>query len=211
MDDWVIAALIIIAAVIAVVAVSYLWIKWRAAAHIFTRSETLPLRETGLVLGTARLTAAGADNRYFTGRMDAARVLFECRGVGRLILSGGDRCSGAKEEEESEAMQKALLGRGIPAGQLVCDSRGYRTWYSMQRCFHEYGCPDPIVVSQRFHVERAVFIGLHLGMRPVGFAAARIGGRVAVRMFFRECLARVRCLIDCLVWPPVSDEKPGHT
>lgn len=178
----------------------YLWIGWRGASRVFSDPEVLPLRTTALVLGTARLTSQGGENLYFTARMEAAAALYMHTKPRRLILSGADRV--AARQTESASMEADCLRRGIPPENLVQDPRGYRTWDSMWICLHEFGCTDPVVVSQRFHVSRAVFIGRHMGMDPVGFTAARVGGWVGVRMFGRECLARVKCVLDCVLLHP---------
>lgn len=131
--------------------------------------------------------------------MSAAR-LYQGGGVRRLLLSGADKRPAVVTE--AEAMAMALRAHGVPEEALLRDERGYRTWDSLWICLHLFGCHDPVVVSQRFHVERALFIGRHMGMDVVGFASPDVGGPVAVRMFARECLARVKCLADCYVIHP---------
>jgi len=195
------AIVIVLAGLIVLVSAGcYLWVRWGAAARVFRDPELLPARDTALVLGTARLTTGGGENRYFTGRIDAAQVLFLHGKAARLILSGADRQP--VRQTESEAMERACMQRGIPRERLLQDPLGYRTWDSMWVCVRKLGCQDPIVVSQRFHVERAVFIGRHMGMDPLGFAAPGIGGWVGFRMFARECLARVKCVLDCFILHP---------
>lgn len=178
----------------------YLWIRWRAAPRVFTDPGAVRARRTALVLGTARVTSRGGENLYFTGRINAAAALFSHGKARRLILSGADKVPA--RQTEAESMQAACLDRGIPPENLLEDPRGYRTWDSMWICLHEFGCPDPIVVSQRFHVERAIFIGLHMGMDPTGFTAEKVRGWVGFRMFVRECLARVKCVMDCFLLRP---------
>lgn len=178
----------------------YFWIKVKATGKIFSDPRDLRRRPTALVLGTARFTSRGGENLYFSGRIAAAALLYQEGGAGQLVLSGADRQPVALTE--AEAMAMALRARGVPEGALVRDERGYRTWDSLWICLHVFGCRNPIVVSQRFHVERALFIGKHLGMEPVGFAAPAVRGPVAARMFARECLARVKCIADCFILHP---------
>ena len=179
----------------------YLWVKWRARSRVFSDPGAVPFRETALVLGTARFTSSGGDNQFFSGRIAAAARLFKQGATQNLLVSGADKLPVAVTEPQW--MHAALLGWGVPAERLIQDPHGYRTWDSMWICLHEFGCPDPVVISQRFHVERAVFIGLHMHMQPVGFTAEKVKGWIGIRMFVRECLARVKCILDCFWLHPL--------
>ena len=205
------AAIVIVLAggIVLAIAGCYLGVRWSTAARVFRDPALLPARDTVLVLGTARLTTGGRENRYFTGRIGAAGVLFDRGRISSVILSGADRLP--VRQTESEAMEKACLERGIPRERLVQDPLGYRTWDSMWVCVHDLGCRNPVVVSQRFHVERAIFIGLHMGMDPLGFAAPGVGGWVGFRMFARECLARVKCVLDCFIVHPEPVYRRRHS
>jgi SanA protein len=99
-------------------------------------------------------------------------------------------------------MKNALVGRGIPADAVIKDHAGYRTWDSLWRCRGSFGSHTITVVSQRFHIERAIFIGHKQSLNIIGLTAQDPDGRLAARMFVRECLARVKCILDCYLFHP---------
>jgi SanA protein len=179
----------------------YGWISLFARRHLYTRSQSIPPQEAVLVLGTAQYTPHGGINQYFRYRMEAAAWLAGHVKAGAFIVSGCDpRHPGITE---AAAMKSVLVSRGLPPGDILPDGEAYRTWDSLWRCREVFRCAAPLVVSQRFHVERAIFIGRMQGMSVQGYCARRVGGWVAVRMFVRECLARVKCVWDCFVLRPI--------
>lgn len=178
----------------------YLWVSLDAASLIYYEAETIPFRKTALVLGTARFTSPGKTNRYFQYRMDAAAQLFIQKKSEVFIASGAEKFY--EDIPEADEMKSALINLGIPAESIITDHAGYRTWDSLWRCRGSFGCHTITVVSQKFHVERAIFAGHKQGLNIIGLAAKRVGGRLATRMFIRECLARVKCVMDCYLLRP---------
>lgn len=183
----------------------YHWIRWVASPYVFTSINEVPAHSTLLLLGTAKYTGNGAVNSYFRNRILAVTELFKRGKVGRVVLSGGSRSF--KDDHEVEHMKDSLLQQGLPDDIMIMDRYGMRTWDSIQRCKLDYGIQQVIIVSQPFHTARAVFIARQLGMQASAFNADKVQGRLAARMFVRECLARVKCLMDLYVLHPVPAYK----
>lgn len=179
----------------------YGWISLFARPYLYRGSQPPAPQKAILVLGTAQYTPKGGINRYFRYRLDAAVWLARHVETQTLLVSGCDpRHPGVTE---AEAMKAVLISRGLPPGDIQPDGKAYRTWDSLWRCREVFGCSAPLVVSQRFHVERAIFIGRRQGMAVWGYCAQGVRGWVAVRMFARECLARIKCVWDCFVGHPI--------
>jgi SanA protein len=178
----------------------YFGIKWYAAPFLHEGADTLPYHETALVLGTAKLTHQGGINLYFRYRMEAAELLYKQHKISGFIVSGASRHPVSLNE--GEEMKITLMAAGVPPDAVTADNYGYRTWDSLWRCRGVFGCRKVVVISQRFHTERAVFIGRKQGMEITGFNAEDVKGPVAFRMFIRECLARVKCILDLYVLHP---------
>ncbi len=121
-----------------------------SAARIVTDPASLPVVEAGLVLGAAPIGPEGGPNRYFEYRLDAAAALWRAGRVSILILSGAPG--------EPAAMRSGLLARGVPADVLRLDDGGVRTRESLRRARTVFGQTRLIVVSQRFHLVRALFL-----------------------------------------------------
>jgi SanA protein len=84
----------------------------------------------------------------------------------------------------------------VPADRIVLDEGGMRTLDSVVRAADVYGAPDCIIVSQRSHAERAIFIGRMRGQDVIGWPARTVSFWTDPRTAIREHLARVLAVID---------------
>jgi hypothetical protein len=93
-------------------------------------------------------------------------------------------------------MRRALLAQGIPAEDVFTDHAGFDTWDGAQRA-RQVGLRSVVVVTQRFHMARALFAAHRAGLQARRFPADRRGyGRVMTRPRVREALARVKVVAD---------------
>jgi SanA protein len=151
--------------------------------------------EAGLVLG-AQVKPDGTPSAMLADRIAAAGDLYEAGKVDKLLLSGDH---GSWEYDEVGVMRKALQDRGVPAEDLFTDHAGFNTWDSAQRARRVFGVDSVVVVTQRFHMARALFIAHRAGLRATGYPADRRQyGGVMARMRIREALATVKALGDSI-------------
>lgn len=193
---WIILLIAGIAGIIGVILLCYLWISRSAKPYLFKDIHKIPFNRTVLVLGTAKFAPAGGINLYYKYRMKAAAELYHAGKGSHFIVSGAGRLN---EEDEAADMEDSLIRRGIPGEKITRDEWGLRTLDSLVRCSRVFGENKITVVSQRFHVERAVFTGRKLGMNVAGFIAAPVRGKIAVKMILREGLARIKCILDLYI------------
>jgi SanA protein len=169
------------------------WVYAAGDNRIFERIGNVPENEVGLVLGTAKWAAKGKLNRFFSYRMDAAFRLYKSGKVRRLLLSGNGIDQGRSEPEQ---MRNDLIGRGIPAAALDIDNSGIRTLDSIVRAKRIYGLNRMTIVSQEFHIRRALFFCRAYGIDAVGFNAENVPASEARRTFLREFLARIDAVLE---------------
>jgi SanA protein len=160
---------------------------------IFATPDGLPAADVALVLGTARVTGAGRANSFYAPRLDVAAELFRLGKVRGIIVSGDNSRADYSEPDD---MKADLVARGVPERFVTCDYAGFSTFDSMQRVSRVFGQTHVIVVSQRFHLERALFLARADGLAATGCAAAEapLGWRIRVRL--REVLARGKAVLD---------------
>lgn len=168
-------------------------IRMCAKGRTFSDVATIPHRRVGLVLGCSRTLADGRDNLFFRTRMEAAVRLFEAGGVEYLIVSGDNHIAGYDEPTD---MKRALVGAGVPADRVYCDYAGFRTLDSVVRALEVFGQTNITVISQRFHNERAIYIGARRGVDAIGYNAADIDAFNSLRTRLREQGARVKTVLD---------------
>jgi SanA protein len=145
---------------------------WRMAreadAWSFADVAKAPSVETALVLGTAPIGPEGGPNRYFVYRLDTAAALWRA-GKARVLLVSGNKAG--ESYDEPAAMQAGLIARGVPAEAIRIDNEGYRTRASVLRARDVYGQSKLLIVSQRFHVGRALYIAHQAGIEAWGVDA----------------------------------------
>lgn len=165
-----------------------------------------PERGVAIVFGTA------VGSTLLRDRVETAAALYRAGKVRHLLLSGDNRF---RSYDEPNAMRKLALELGVPAGAIVLDYAGRRTYDSCARARDIFRVGDgehaahaargTILVTQRFHLFRAVYLCRALGLDDViGVAADRRDYRAGTWLTSREVLANVRAWLDVHVRrPPV--------
>jgi SanA protein len=162
----------------------------------------LPILPVALVLGTAP-TVRGRPNPFYSSRIEAAAALWRAGRVRGIIVSGDN---GRVDYDEPSAMQADLVAAGVPTTFITRDHAGFRTLDSVLRAQVVFGQSRFVVVSQRFHAQRAVFLARHLGCEAWGYAAAEPAQRSwQLRARAREVLARAMAVVDVVI-----DREPRH-
>ncbi|MDR1090617.1 MAG: YdcF family protein [Prevotella sp.] len=160
---------------------------------VFDTVDSVPPLKVALVLGAARYLG-NRQNLYFTYRIQAAKELYEAGKVKVFVVSGDNS---RKDYNEAHDMRDALVEAGIPDSIIHCDYAGLRTLDSVVRMKEIFGQDSFIVVSQKFHNERAVFLAQHYGLTAYGYNAKDVGlGRFSYRTKIRELFARVKVFVD---------------
>jgi len=140
---------------------------WGRAYTIDDRAR-LPRVDAVLVLGTSPHGYRGQDQWTLSYRLDVAAGLWHGDFADRFLVSGiqiGD------DYDEATIMRDELVQRGVPASAIELDHKGDRTWDSVFRARMVFGKRRLIIVSQRDHLGRALFLARHAGMEAWGVAA----------------------------------------
>ncbi len=170
------------------------WAVSRAAAgRVCAGIDGLPPADVALVLGTARTLADGRPNVFYTARIALAAELFRTGKVRGLIVSGDNSRS---DYDEPTSMKADLVAGGVPERFITCDYAGFSTLDSVRRVSRVFGQRRVVVVSQRFHVERALFLARGDGLEAYGCAAADAACWWQVRVRLREVCARGKAVLD---------------
>ncbi|MEA3433744.1 MAG: ElyC/SanA/YdcF family protein [Campylobacterota bacterium] len=173
------------------------YISKQAEPDLYSNIKKVPGKKAALVLGTAKYIAKGKKNYFYTYRIRAAVQLFKSGKVKAIVVSGD---SSTKYYDETTRMQQDLIKSGIPKKYITLDRLGLRTLDSVVRAEAIFDLKDYIIVSQKFHLERALFIAKAKGQKVIGFMAKDIPGTAAAyRMKAREYLARAKAFLDVYI------------
>lgn len=172
-------------------------IVWLGGRGPSTRDvDDVPRAEAALVLG-AQVYTNGKPSIMLADRVHAAEALYRAGKVRKLLLSGDH---GSWDYDEPGTMRRMLLADGIPARDIFTDHAGFDTWDSAQRARRVFDVRSAVVVTQGFHMARALFDARRAGLKVTGFVADRRDyGRVMRRLEVREALARVKAVGDAVV------------
>jgi SanA protein len=174
-----------------------MYISKQAESDLYQSSIKIPEKKAALVLGTAKYMVGGGKNYFYTYRIRAAAELYKAGKVKAIVVSGDNS---TKYYNETSKMQKDLIKAGIPSRYITLDPLGVRTLDSVVRAEAIFDLKDYIIVSQKFHLERALFIAKAKGQKVIGFMAKDIPGtKAAYRMKAREYLARAKAFLDVYI------------
>ncbi|NBC12776.1 MAG: hypothetical protein GVY09_05425 [Gammaproteobacteria bacterium] len=166
------------------------------AAAIASGVDQVEPKPVALLLGTAQRTVAGRPNQFYRARIEAAAALFHSGKVQGILVSGDNA---TRWYNEPIAMQKDLIAAGVPAQFITLDYAGFRTLDSVIRAKEVFGQQQVIIVSQRFHAERAIFLARHFGLDASALAAADPAEQSLLKVRAREVLARVAAVLDIVI------------
>lgn len=169
------------------------WVKSNAKVKIFNNVNNIPKNKVGLVLGTSKYNGNGYINLYYKYRIDAAIALYKAGKVTTFIVSGDNS---RKEYDEPTQMRDDLIAAGVPEESIYLDYAGFRTLDSMVRALKIFGQKEFTIISQKFHNERAIFLGESYGLKVVAYNAKDVSMRYGFKTHIREKLARVKMLLD---------------
>lgn len=169
--------------------------KLTARPHTFT-ARSVPATDVALVLG-AQIYPDGTPSPYLKGRLDLAQQLFETGKV-RAILVSGD--NGEEHYNEPDGMRNYLIRKGVPATKVVADYAGFDTYDSCVRAKRIFGVDRLTVVTQGYHLPRAIATCRMVGVdaEGVGDYTATDFGPVWRYGQLRELGANIKMVVDVL-------------
>lgn len=181
-------------------------IKKDSAPFVSYHIADVPETKTAVLLGTGKNLSNGMPNAYFYNRIQAASDLYKSGKIKYIIVSGDNS---TKDYNEPEDMQLALMQYGIPKDRIFMDHAGFRTLDSVIRAKDIFGQTKLIIISQKFHNERAVFLARKNGMEAFGYNAQDVNKYAGLKTNLREYLAKSKAYWDLLfdVEPKFGGEK----
>ena len=143
-------------------------LKWAYSRYTFTPQEAPPKR-VAIVFG-ARVYGNGRLSAMLQDRVETAAQLYRQGKVQKLLLSGDNRFVDYNEPGD---MQAYALSRGVPLEDIQLDYAGRRTYDTCYRAKAIFQLDEAVLVTQAFHLPRALFTCRHLGVEAVGVIADR--------------------------------------
>ncbi len=174
------------------------WFVSKSTAGLTYSTADAPQKPVAIVFG-ARVRRNGVLSPVLADRVLTAVELYKSGKVRKLLMTGDNS---RKEYDEPTAMKDFAVKHGVPPEDIALDYAGFRTYDSCYRAKAIFGVTSAILVTQKFHLPRAVYTARHLGINAVGVSADRHDYSFQNRLSFREKWA------TALAWVQVHVTKP---
>lgn len=172
----------------------WMLISFATTGMIYMNVDDVPARKYGLLLGTS--PGAQNSNLFFNTRIEAAKILYEKGKIEYIIVSGDNSTS---SYNEPLYMKTELERRGVATDKIVMDYAGFRTLDSVLRAKEIFSLTDDItIISQPFHLERALFLAKFHKINAIGFGAADVSLKYGLQTYIREIGARWLAMYDTI-------------
>ncbi len=168
-----------------------------SSKNIYNSLEEIPQNKVWLLLGTNKHYGNGLINLFYKYRLEAAIELYNDWKI-EYILATWD--NGREWYDEATAMHDDLVLAGIPEENIYLDYAGFRTLDSVVRAKEIFWQSEYTIISQKFHLERAIFLAKSEGIDAIWYPAKDVPVKLAPRVWIRERLARVKMMMDILLW-----------
>jgi vancomycin permeability regulator SanA len=187
------AAALVVLVAFGLVGGSQLWIRGTADGHVYAESD-VPSRPVALVLG-AQVHADGTLSAFLEARVAEAKRLYDAGKVDAILVSGDH--SQWKYDEPGH-MHQWLVAHGVPDAKVVNDYAGFDTYDSCQRAVRVFGVTKAIIVTQSYHIDRAVALCRDAGIDAVGVGdeSVRVFKGYWTKAVVREQGAYLKALLD---------------
>lgn len=200
--------LLLMAAAVGLLSFPWLW-RWWVTQHYAERiytTEAAPGARVAIVFG-ARVYANDRLSAMLRDRVDTAIALYRAGKVDKLLLSGDNQ---AADYNEPGAMMAYALAQGVPPAAIQPDYGGRRTYDTCYRAIAIFQVQEAVLVTQAFHLPRALLLCENLGIGVVGVTADRraYDPRSIAWSENRELPALVAALLDLIrrTPPPVMGD-----
>ncbi|MCI9616893.1 MAG: DUF218 domain-containing protein [Eubacterium sp.] len=176
-----------------------LYIVIKEKSRMISLEEASDFEADCIVVLGAGIRDDGSPTWMLEDRIKIGDKLYQNHAADKIIMSGDH---GRENHDEVNTMKKYAINEGIPSEDIFMDHAGFETYDSLYRARDIFGAKKVIIVTQEYHLYRALYIADRLGLEARGVTAdLRFYSKKMAYWKFREYLARVKSFIKCIVQP----------
>lgn len=190
-------AALLLACVLLTIAVNF-YVMASVQDQILTPDEAASLDADAILVLGARVWENGEPSAILKDRIQTGLDLYEAGSSDRLLMSGDH---GRDNYDEVSAMKTFAIEQGIPSENIFMDHAGFSTYESLYRARDIFQVKTVVIVTQRYHLYRALYIARQLGLNAYGVAADLRTYPGMPRFEAREILARTKDFIYTIFLP----------
>ena len=160
-----IALYLAIVGLIAIVSVNY-YVRSSTKKNIHHSLKRFPKNDVGIIFGAG--IKGDQPSKYLKDRLDAGILLWKAKRINKILLSGDN---GRDEYDELTVMKNYCFKHGVDTTKIFIDYAGFDTYSTLYRAKHIFKIKKATLISQEYHLNRAIYIGQKLGIKSVGYSA----------------------------------------
>lgn len=177
---------------VAIISVNY-YITTSTKKHVNYSLKKFPKNDVGIIFGAG--INGDQPSKYLKDRLDAGILLYKSKRINKILLSGDN---GRDEYDELTVMKNYCFRNGVDTTKIFIDYAGFDTYSTMYRAKHIFKIKKATLISQEYHLNRAIYIGQKLGIKSVGYSANNGEYHGYKYVCFREYLSRFKSFFDVL-------------
>lgn len=170
----------------------------KTKSNIVTLEEAAKLSDIDCAVILGAGVRDGKPTPMLRDRLLTGIELYKNGGAKKLIMSGDH---GSEEYDEVNIMKSFAVENGIPDSDIFMDHAGFSTYDTVYRAKEIFEADNIIIVSQEYHLYRALYIAEKLGVKAVGVSADLNTYRGQTKRDLREILARDKDFFNCIIKP----------
>lgn len=176
-----------------------LYIVIKEKSRIISLEEAAEFQADCIVVLGAGIRDDGSPTWMLEDRIKIGDKLYQNHAADKIIMSGDH---GRENHDEVNTMKSYAMGEGIPSEDIFMDHAGFETYDSLYRARDIFGAKKVIIVTQEYHLYRALYIADQLGLDARGVTSdLRFYSKKMAYWKFREYLARVKSFVKCITQP----------
>lgn len=178
--------------IVLVLGINY-YIKSKTNSLIFYSEIEIPTNNVGIIFGAG--INGDKPSKYLKDRLDAGIKLFKAKKINKILLSGDN---GSDAHDELTVMKIYCFKNGIDTTKIYVDYAGFDTYSTMFRAKNIFKIDKAVLITQEYHLNRAIYIGNNLGIESIGFSANQGEYRNYNYVRFREYFSICKSVIDVI-------------
>jgi SanA protein len=174
-----------------VILITNYYVKSNTESSIYNSQKAIPKTTVGIIFGAG--INGDQPSKYLKDRLDTGILLYKNQKIQKILLSGDN---GRDEHDELTVMKTYCYKNGVDTTKIYVDYAGFDSYSTIYRAKHLFKVDTAILVSQKYHLARAVYLGNSLGVKSYGFVAnvGEYKGHQYVKT--REYLSVFKAVID---------------
>lgn len=176
---------------IAIVICVNFYVKSKTNDFIYNSEKEITPTNVGIIFGAG--INGDRPSKYLKDRLDAGIRLYKSKKINKILLSGDN---GSDEHDELTVMKTYCYQHGVDTTKIYIDYAGFDTYSTMSRAKNIFKIDKAVLISQKYHLNRAIYIGNKMGVQSVGFSANSGEYKGYKYVCFREYFSIFKSVID---------------